>query len=201
MDSVFSEILTIDQELLLFINNLHFSVGDMIMWRFSERFFWIPFYVFLLILLIRRIGFSRSVICVIILALMIFATDQFGASILRPYIGRLRPSSPLNPISEMLHFVNDYRGGSLGFPSLHAANTFALFTYLSCILKSNWIRYTLLIWAVLVSCSRIYLGVHYPTDIFAGAILGIFMGYNFYLLFNFLPDLKFNRKIDNLTKQ
>lgn len=196
MDSIFSEILALDQEILLFINNLHFPTGDMIMWRFSEKFFWIPLYVFLLGLLIKRIGLSRSVLCIIILTLMIFSTDQLGESILRPYVGRLRPSSPLNPISEVLHFVNDYKGGSFGFPSLHAANTFALFTYLSCILKSNWIRYTLLIWAILVSCSRIYLGVHYPTDILAGAILGIFMGRNFYLLFTFIPDLKFNWKLN-----
>lgn len=193
MESIHNLILNLDEGLLLFINSLHSPFGDIVMWKFSARFFWIPFYVFLLYLLIKKIGIQKSIVCIIILALMIFATDQIGASILRPSFERLRPSSPMNPISDLLVFVNEYRGGDFGFPSCHAANTFALFMFLSNILKSNWIKCTLLFWAILVSFSRIYLGVHYPTDILAGAILGSAIGYIFYVIFDYSVNYNYSR--------
>ena len=193
MESINNIILKIDEELLLFINNLHSPFGDFIMYQFSDKLFWIPFYIFLLWLLIKKLGPKNSILCIIILSLMVFVTDQLGSHVIRTQICRLRPSSPLNPLSHLINFVGDYRGGDFGFPSCHAANTFALCIFVSNILKSSSIRCCLLIWAIIVSYSRLYLGVHYPTDILAGAILGICMGYNFYLIFNALLNLKIHR--------
>lgn len=199
METIFKNILTIDQELLLFINGLHSPFGDILMWHFSDKLFWIPLYAVLLALLIKRLGLKKSLLCILLLVLLILTADQLGATLIRPNIGRLRPSSSMNPLSGILHFVNDHRGGDFGFPSCHAANTFALAVFISLILKTVWIRYGLLIWAILVSGSRIYLGLHYPTDIIAGAFLGICVGYNFYILFNFLLNLKFSRFLRNYT--
>ena len=170
------------------------------MWQVSHTLFWIPLYILLLFVLFQKLEVKKCIFCLILLILLIITTDQLGSTVIRPLIGRLRPSSPMDPISQVLHFVNDYRGGTFGFPSSHAANTFALTTFMSFILKSNWVRYGMLIWALLVTSSRIYLGVHYPTDIIAGAFLGIVLGYNFSLLFKWLPGLASFSFINNYRK-
>lgn len=186
MKTVCDYILNIDEQLLLFVNNLHSPPGDIMMHLFSGNLFWLPLYIFLIYFLIKRIGVVKGIIGLVLLTLLIASVDQIGASVLRPIFCRLRPSSPLNPISQVLHFVNDARGGDYGFPSCHAANTFAVATFLTCTLKSSRMRSLLFSWAVLVSVSRIYLGFHYPTDILAGAFLGITMGLTFSYIFSLI---------------
>lgn len=91
---------------------------------------------------------------------------------------RLRPCH--NPeIADLVHTVNDSCGGKYGFVSSHAANTFALATFIGLVLKNHlkWMFLFMLIWATVVSYSRIYLGVHYPGDVLGGALLGSIIGF------------------------
>jgi undecaprenyl-diphosphatase len=60
-----------------------------------------------------------------------------------------------------------------GFCSSHAANSFALAMAVYLLNKNKWVGFILFFWAFLISYSRIYLGAHYPLDVFVGAILGI----------------------------
>lgn len=89
---------------------------------------------------------------------------------------RLRPSNPENPLSEMVHIVGGYRGGSYGFPSCHAANSFALASFLTLLFANRKLSLFIFAWAVLNSYSRVYLGVHYPGDLLVGAIIGTAAG-------------------------
>lgn len=89
---------------------------------------------------------------------------------------RLRPSNPENPLSEMVHIVGGYRGGSYGFPSCHAANSFALASFLILLFANRKLSLFIFAWAVLNSYSRVYLGVHYPGDLLVGAIIGTAAG-------------------------
>jgi len=90
-------------------------------------------------------------------------------------VARLRPCHDPELISQM-RIVKC--GGQFGFYSAHASNTFFLATYLSILLKKklNWFPYVIFVWAVVVSYSRIYLGVHFPIDILMGAFVGLLLG-------------------------
>lgn len=143
-------------------------------------------------MVIYRLGVKKGLLCLLAIGIMIYATDQICSSVIRPMICRIRPSSPDNPISYFLHFVNEYRGNKYGFPSSHAANTFALATFLSLLFKNRRLMIGLTIWAALVSYSRIYLGVHYPTDILVGALIGSGLALLIYHIFTLVVDLKIN---------
>lgn len=176
----------IDEGVLLSINHCHEPWLDNVMWLISDRWFWIPFYLLLLVLLLRFCGVKRTIVILLFIAVAITATDQFCASVLRPWIARLRPSNPDNPVCNMIHLVNGYTGGEYGFPSCHAANTMALATFMSLVCKSAKITVLMLLWSFLTSISRSYLGVHYPTDILAGWIVGFLISIVLYNLYKWL---------------
>lgn len=161
-----------DSHALLMLNNMHTQVLDMIMFAVSDKWIWVPFYALLALLMFRQCTWRRAALALLLIALTVAATDQSCATLIRPAIGRLRPTSPDNPLSALVHTVNGYRGGRYGFPSCHAANTFALATFLSLYFRRRVATATLFAWAATVSYSRIYLGVHYPGDVLCGMAIG-----------------------------
>lgn len=161
-----------DRIILLAANSLHTPTLDSLMWEISRKWTWVPLYILLSAFVFRKYNTAGGIVCLLIIAAMITATDQTCAGIIRPVVCRLRPSSPDNPLSSLLHLVNDYRGGRFGFLSCHAANTFALALFLSLLFKNRLFTIAIISWSLLVSYSRIYLGVHYPSDILGGLLIG-----------------------------
>ena len=176
----------IDARLLLIVNGAHSPFFDAVMWCISGRWIWIPFYAVLDYLLFRRMSWKRASICLVTIGLIILAADQTCATLIRPEIGRLRPANLNNPLSSFVHVVNGYRGGRYGFPSCHAANTFALAVFMSLVIRHKWFTVMMFSWAFIVSYSRMYLGVHYFGDLFCGATIGSLFAVLFYYLQNYL---------------
>lgn len=175
----------IDARLLLIVNGAHSPFFDAVMWCISGRWIWIPFYAVLAYLLFRRMSWKRASICLVTIGLIILAADQTCATLIRPEIGRLRPANLNNPLSSFVHVVNGYRGGRYGFPSCHAANTFALAVFMSLVIRHKWFTVMMFSWAFIVSYSRMYLGVHYFGDLFCGATIGSLFAVLFYYLQNY----------------
>ena len=167
---------TIDTQVFLALNGLHAPYFDVFMKLFTGKWIWVPMYAAVLFAVVRNYRWRQTLVVLVCVALAITIADQVCATLIRPEVCRLRPSNPENPLSEMVHIVGGYRGGSYGFPSCHAANSFALASFLTLLFANRKLSLFIFAWAVLNSYSRVYLGVHYPGDLLVGAIIGTVAG-------------------------
>ncbi len=172
MSSILESIHEFDEQLLLAINSWHSPWADDFMFRFSGKWIWVVLYLATAYALVRMYGIRRGLVCVLAVSLTVVFADQVCASVIRPVAERLRPANVDNPLSPMVHIVESYRGGSYGFPSCHAANTFGVALITSLLLRRRWYTLFIYVWAAMTCYSRMYLGVHYPGDIVVGAAVG-----------------------------
>ncbi|HEY5691068.1 MAG TPA: phosphatase PAP2 family protein [Cyclobacteriaceae bacterium] len=185
-------LLELDQELLLFFNGFHSEWMDHVMILATKTIFSLPLYLILLYLIIRNKKWD-ALFYLIGVAVTIAMADQITSTFMKPFFARLRPSQEPGLI-DLLHTVNNYKGGLYGFASSHAANTFGVAMFLWLLFKGryHWIS-VIFIWAAFISYTRIYLGVHYPGDILAGMIIGLICGWAGYLFANWLIS-KFSKQ-------
>jgi undecaprenyl-diphosphatase len=126
-------------------------------------------------------GGKRGRVAIIILAVTIIISDQTASHILKPLIARLRPCNDLISVRLLINC-----GSGFSFPSSHAVNTFAAAFILSRFYSEN--KYLFYIIAALIAYSRVYVGVHYPSDVIAGSILGIIIAYLIVIVYEFLSS-------------
>lgn len=173
-----------DTWLLLWLNGHNSVFFDQVMYLVSGKWEWIPLYAVILGFIIYRFRW-KAVWVLLTVALMITLSDQLS-NLLKSNVMRPRPCKDPE-IGHLVHLVKDHCGGAYGFVSAHAANSFALTTFVSLLYRRRWIIAGMVCWATLVSYSRVYLGVHYPGDILGGALLGVLVAWLLFLILRRLP--------------
>lgn len=186
----------LDRELFLAINGWHAPMFDNIMYYVSQIWVFAPVFVYWLYMVFNRYGLKKLLILIGFLGLLVLLTDQ-TSNITKHAIKRYRPTHNLE-IQSKVHTVNEYKGGLYGFFSGHSTNTFGVAMLLFLIFRKESIVFRLLFfgWAALTAYSRIYLGVHYPSDIFVGFVVGIFWGYVVYRLIQFTFKQQFHETVE-----
>ena len=167
---------TIDSDLFLFLNGLHADWLDGAMVLITQMWVWIPLYLLLIYWTVKHYG-KRCWWIFLAVALVVLCSDQLASHVCKPLFHRLRPC--YNPdLQGLIYLPKGMAGGQYGFVSSHAANTFAVATFLTAALrkKYKWMGIVLYLWALISSYSRIYIGYHYPGDIVCGAVVGILVG-------------------------
>ncbi|WP_417431757.1 phosphatase PAP2 family protein [Halpernia sp.] len=168
------EFINKDQEALLFLNGLGTKSFDPFWILMSDKWIWVPLYIIFVYLLYKNYKLRNLIFILIFIGLGITISDQI-ATIFKFGVLRLRPCH--NPFLETkMRLVTC--GGMYGFYSSHASNTFFLATFLSALLGKKYKFFTIsvFLWAIIVSYSRIYLGVHFPFDVAFGAAAGFLLG-------------------------
>lgn len=172
----------IDQQLFLFLNEIHSPFWDTIMYWISYKFTWIPLYLATLIYFVYKQK-AKAILTIVMAIAVIVIADQVSVNLFKNVFLRYRPCHNLD-VQNLIHTIHGHCGGQYGFVSSHAANAFGFAIFSALVIQKKEITYSLIIWATIVSYSRIYLGVHYPADILGGALLGIGSGFIIYLLYS-----------------
>jgi membrane-associated phospholipid phosphatase len=185
MSFILDKLLELDKKLFLIINNdLTSDFLNTVLPFTRNSIFWIPLYLFILIFVLTN--FKKTGLFWVLLAVATAAaTDIVSSHIIKENIMRLRPCQ--NPLMiNRINFLLNYCPQSSSFTSSHATSHFGFAAFLFFTLRrfsGKWL-FIIFLWAAVISYAQVYVGVHYPLDIFCGALVGTSIGFLMAKLFN-----------------
>lgn len=196
--SFVERLLPIERDYFLWLNHQRSAFLDTFMSVYSDKFTWIPLSLLLLAVLCYKVEWRKIclfILCGIIIGLM---CDMVAAELIKPFFGRLRPSHHPD-FKDVVDVVLERRGGRFGFISNHAANGFGIATFTSLLFRYRYYTLSIFAWVFVTAYSRIYLGVHFITDVIGGFIWGTTVGLLVFMLFAYLYKKTFKvtlRRLD-----
>ena len=179
-----------DKTLLMVFNGSHCPFVDRLAVTLTCGYMWIPLYIALLLLVINNHKTVAQISLVIGMALLaIVLSEGMADLIVKPLIARLRPIHD-TLMQDRVQVVNNYRVEGYSFFSAHASNTMAVAVFFSLLVKDRLFACTLITWALVNCWTRLYLGVHYPSDIIVGVVWGSVSGLFAYTIYNKVKDTR-----------
>ena len=188
-------LLELDRNVFVYLNSLGSETFDGF-WSFiTKQLHWIPFFLFLLYITLKKLGWRHTVLLLVMIGVLVAFTDQ-TTNLYKKGLQRLRPGNEPE-IAGLIRAVQ--HRSSFSFISGHASNSMAVAFFLFRVLRPYY-KYMgfIFLWPLIFAYSRIYLGLHYPGDILAGYIWGIITSSLVFLLYKYLKR-RFITKTDNLN--
>lgn len=197
--TVVEKILPLEREYFLWLNNVHSPFWDSFMWLYTGKIIWIPLALVALFIFCYKQKWRETILLLVFITLLITLCDQISSGLIKPYFERLRPSRHPD-FEHFVSIVNGYKGGRYGFVSSHATNGFGMALFTSLLFKYRPYTIMIFLWAAINSYSRIYLGVHFISDIIGGIVLGISLALLVYYLYQMARRKLFNLSDEDLKK-
>lgn len=196
----FSKIQDMDMQVLSLFNGSDNIMLDQMVQILTSGLTWIPLYVMLFFVVMRNNETMGQIALVVGSAIFcVLFADGLVDGIIKQLAERWRPSNDPT-FKYMVQVVDDIRLNGYSFCSAHAANTMSLAIFFSLLVRSKLLTITLVIWSLINCWTRLYLGVHYPSDILCGMMIGIVVGILVYLLYYKLY-LRISPKINYISNQ
>jgi len=176
---LFEDIIKIDQDLLIFLNNLGSEQWDPLWLIITNQLSWSPLFILLFYLTIKSFGWKRGGVMILSMILLVAFSDQF-TNLVKNSVERLRPNN--NP--EIKHLLRTLiKPQSFSFMSGHATTSTFFSVFVVLLLRNNYkYIYFVLFWPLIFAYSRLYLGVHFPIDIFVGILIGVTFANLYFIL-------------------
>jgi len=186
----YSTLYAADKTLLMVFNGSHCPFVDRLAVTLTCGYMWIPLYIALLLLVINNHKTVAQISLVIGMALLaIVLSEGMADLIVKPLVARLRPIHD-TLMQDCVQVVNNYRAEGYSFFSAHASNTMAVAVFFSLLVKDRLFACILIVWALVNCWTRLYLGVHYPSDIIVGVVWGSVSGLFAYTIYKKVKDTK-----------
>lgn len=185
MNELINSFLPLERNLFLALNGSDSVILDNAMWTYTGVLTWMPMVLFILYIAFRNQKLVEALLVLGAIILLVVLTDQLSSSVFKPVFKRFRPTHHPD-FMDLVHTVNGYRGGKYGFMSGHATNSFGLAVFLSMLFRNRFVTIFMLVWAILNSYARIYLGVHFISDIVVGLFFGSLIGFLVYEVYIYL---------------
>ena len=185
MKEIVESWLPIERDWFLAMNKVQTDFLDNMFWVITEEIVWIILLIVVAALFFYKRPWKEGALMLVFLVFAVFLFDQFSSSIFKPYFERLRPTHHPD-FKDIVLTVKGYRSKGFSFVSGHATNSFGTALFLSLYYAKRWIVFPIYTWAILFSYSRIYMGLHFITDIVGGMVVGSIIASVTYMLFNIL---------------
>ncbi len=195
MKEAIENLLPIERNLFFALNGSDSIFWDNIFWTITGKIIWIPMLLFLVVMFFYKTPIKITLLTIVSVAVIFTLCDQISSSVFKELFQRLRPTHHPD-FMELVDTVRGYRSRGYSFISGHATNSFGIAVFLSLVFKNRWVTIPLIVWAMLNNYSRIYLGVHFISDVLGGIIVGTMIAFVVYYLYNIIRK---RIKIDDIN--